>query len=331
LLAVGGLTVLNHPTPAPAPQQQQQVQPPSEKKIEPPPPPAVPSNPKISVTTPSYLSYDKLTAQLDQWAKEAPGLTERGSYGATSKGQKIQYLRVTNLVTPTTQPKKVVMITACIHGNEPLATGTVMAWMGNFISKYGTDKEITDLINTRDIYFIPVVSPDSYPNSRYVDGVDPNRNFPCPAKPNVKSVPPIKSIQDFFLKIKPSAAISGHTSGRMILVPWGDSMQNCPDFASYKSLVSDQLCKLTGYRFLRACDVYGLYYQEEKVSSEYMTPIYGGELDWYYRNGAFSVVFEFGTHQQIPSQQDIQTEFDRTFRAMLLFVKDAPNVQLQQR
>jgi hypothetical protein len=74
----------------------------------------------------------------------------------------------------------------------------------------------------------------------------------------------------------------------------------------------------------------------------YNSPIYGTEVDWYYRNGAFAttpnrkrihrgafaIVMEFGTHQHIPSQSDIDSEFRRTFQAVLYFIKEAPLVEI---
>ena len=89
------------------------------------------------------------------------------------------------------------------------------------------------------------------------------------------------------------------------------------------------MSELTGYRMIKA-------------SSMYNHPIFGTELDWYYRNGAFSmtpngkrihrgafaIVMEFGTHQRIPSMEDIKTEFDRTFEAVLHFIKEAPLVEI---
>jgi len=307
-LVAGGSTVLHKKPQQPRLRPQIQALP----QVEP-APPVKPRTPNVSVPMPDYLPYDKLTQQLDRWHGEAPDLTERGTYGQTGSGQPIHYLRVTNLLNKS--PKKAAMITGCIHGNEPLSTATVMAWVGGLLSQYGKNNAVTELLDTVDVYFVPVVSPDSYPNSRFANGVDPNRNFPCPARPNVRSVPPIKSVQDFFLKIKPQVAISCHTSGRMCLVPWGDSNAVCPDNESYR-LVVGRVCNMTGYSYLRACELY-------------RRPIYGGEMDWYYRNGAFSVVMEMGSHQNIPSPRDISTEYNKTFKGMLYLVQEGSKVRLK--
>tara|TARA_Y100000034_G_C6903595_1_gene418676 strand:- start:3773 stop:4357 length:585 start_codon:yes stop_codon:yes gene_type:complete len=182
------------------------------------------------------------------------------------------------------------------------------------LASYGDDEEITELINSRDIYYIPVVSPDSYPHSRHVDGVDPNRNFPTGRQPNKRSVPPVQELREFFLEIKPDAAISGHTYGRIFLYPWGDNTQPSPDHSEMQPIMQ-RFASMCNYRVQRACKMYN-------------RPIYGTEVDWYYRNGAFSCVMEFGTHQRKPSMSDIEGEFNRTYKGVLYFIKEAPLVEI---
>ena len=55
---------------------------------------------------------------------------------------------------------------------------SIIAYSGLLLSEYGKNDRITKILDTAEIYFVPVVSPDSYPYSRTVEGVDPNRNFP---------------------------------------------------------------------------------------------------------------------------------------------------------
>ncbi len=53
-------------------------------------------------------------------------------------------------------------------------------------------------------------------------------------------------------------------------------------------------------------------------------PIHGTEVDWYYQNGAFAIVMEFGTHQRLPSKEEIDSEWNMTWKAFLLFLEKAP-------
>lgn len=289
------------------------------------PAPVEPPQPQfynISNPIPTYLEYPQIVEQIKMWNKEAPGITEVGTYGKTAKGTDLYYIRIANLKSKplgfselTVKPALTVMITGCIHGNEPHAAATVMAYAGTLLSEYGKNQEVTDLIDSRDIYIVPVVSPDSHPHSRQIDGVDPNRDFPGPTRPNHKSTPSVSAIQSLFLKVRPQAVISGHTFGRVYLYPYGDKYEQCPNAADFQRIIG-KMGQMSQYRVDRACN-------------NYARPIIGTEVDWYYRNGAFAVVMEFGTHQQKPSHQEIKSEFQRTYSSILLFIKQAPLVVIK--
>ena len=149
-----------------------------------------------SLQIPESLDYPDIINQIQKWEKESPDFVQTGFYGETSLGMKICYLRITNKLEKTQKPK--VLITGAIHGNEPWSTACVMAYAGSLIGQYKTNENVKNLLDTRDIYIVPVVSPDSYLSSRYVDKVDPNRDFPTLKNPQHKSTPSIDSIQKFF-------------------------------------------------------------------------------------------------------------------------------------
>lgn len=293
-----------------------------------------PSTPKIANSTPGYQDYNAVVKQLETWKEESKDLVETGIYGKSTSGKDLHYIRVTNLLEKGPKPK--VLITACIHGNEPLSASTVMAYIGNLLAAYGTVEDITELLDTRDIYFIPVVSPDSYPNSRHVDGVDPNRDFPS-GNGSKQSVKPVSDLQKFFLQHKFNAVISAHTWGKVYLTPWGDQMKVCPNHEDYVRVIG-KMCELSGYEMMRACELYkgggGMniapirYGETGWTWGSSSVPIHGSELDWYYRNGAFAIVMEMGTHQRIPTIRDVEAEFAQTFKALKHFLKEAPIVKI---
>jgi hypothetical protein len=288
------------------------------QKFTPPPPWPKPDKPRspaqvdIGEYVSGHQSYEELISTFREWEKKAPDLVEIGTYGKTTKGIDHYYIRICNEFAPA---DKSVLLTACIHGNEPWSTSTSVASVGKILASYGKDKELTDLVNSRTIYLIPVVSPDSYPGSRGVDGVDPNKNFPTLADPDRESVAPVKNLQEFFLKIKPNGVLAGHTYGRVFLIPWGDSTSDNPNLADYERVASE-MSKLATYRYQRACQMYN-------------RPIYGTEIDWYHRNGAFAMVIEFGSHQRKPSLEDTRSELDRTFPAIVHFIKNSAEVEIK--
>lgn len=260
-----------------------------------------------------YQTYEEIRRKFEEWESKSPNLIEVGTYGSKSAAGDHIYIRVSNEFAPS---NKVVLITACIHGNEPLSTSTVIAALGEMISQYGNNEEMTNLINSRTVYVIPVVSPASYPNSRSSDGVDPNRNFPTLKDPDKKSVPSVANLRDFFLDTKPDAVLSGHTYGRIFLIPWGDNTKDNPNLSDYER-IAKKMAELSGYRYQRACEMYN-------------SPIYGTEIDWFHRNGAFAMVMEFGSHQRKPTESETASEFKKTFGSIIHFIKEAPEVDIKE-
>jgi hypothetical protein len=295
------------------------------------------SPPKNNITNahPAYMNYAQIVKQLKQWNSEAPDMTDVKVYGKSTKGEDLYYIRICDTRSIESNNKPCVLVTACIHGNEPLATSTTMWYIGELLKSYNDNEDIKSLLDSRDIYFVPVVSPDSYPTSRMVDGVDPNRNFS-----EEPSVAPVEALKNLFKTIRPKAVVAGHTWGRVYLTPYGDVMKNCPNHSDYERIVG-KMSELSGYRKMRACDMYkgngkidnppirttdGYPIGGHKV----MVPIYGTEVDWYYKNGSFPIIIEFGTHQRIPTTKDTEDEFDRTFEAFLHFIQEAPLVEINE-
>lgn len=278
--------------------------------------PVRPRTPTITTPVPGHLSYAATKEQLQKWHQEAPWLTVYGTYGKSSRGQDLVLLRVT-AAGRGGRDGKPVLVTACIHGNEPLSSSVVMGYAGRLLSLYGKDARVTKILDTRDLIFVPVVSPDSYPHSRYVDGVDPNRDFPGPHDPAHRSVAPVAALQTLFQREKFTAAWSGHTSGRQFLMPPGDTRTPTPDEKSYQKLFAE-MGNLARYDVLLASELYG-------------HPIQGSEVDWYYRQGALSNVTEYGTIQRPATQREVVEELDRTWLAFLLWLEQAPKVRSPQK
>ncbi len=261
------------------------------------PPPKPP--PVVHLAPTTYHTYQQVVNQLFHWHKEAPDITEVDTYGDS-----VYYLHLTN---HTNQPK--VVLSATIHGNEVTAAMINLQWAGLIL------KDHQDLLKTREIYFIPVFSPRSYPQERMVYGVDPNRNFPDPYVRN-NPVPHIQAFCKFMTEIKPKAFISGHTCGRTFLTPWGDTDFYNPNHQDYLRIVRGMM-QTSGYKTMRICQNYG-------------HPIYGTEADWCHRQGIFSIIMESGLRMGVPTDREIEEETALTFNAVLYYIEEAPKVVVRQ-
>ncbi|HDQ99869.1 MAG TPA: hypothetical protein ENN51_06265 [candidate division WOR-3 bacterium] len=66
-----------------------------------------------------------------------------------------------------------------IHGDEKIAWAVTMEMIKHLAANYGTDTLVTRLVDTREIWLVPMVNPDGYVRARrYNDrSVDLNRNW----------------------------------------------------------------------------------------------------------------------------------------------------------
>ncbi len=248
-----------------------------------------------------YLSYQEVVERLKEWHQEAPEITEVGVSGKVQSGKDVYYLRI------GTPGKPKLLIHACIHGNERLATASTLGIMGKMLHDYKRDEQVTWLVENRDIYFVPVFSPDTYLRSRYVEGDDPNRRWPYPGSRADNQATPIKVMQDFFLKHKFVGAIDGHTTGRDFFWP---SIARGDDADNFRRLAGE-MADLANY-------------SPSRISN---SPS-GYAIDWYYWKGAVSMLTEFGSGSHDQPIRAIEPEVQRTYKAYLHFIQEAPKIKL---
>ncbi len=128
-----------------------------------------------------YHDYDALTAKLKSIAGDYPEITRLVSIGQSVEGKEIWALKITD--NPDSQEVEAeVRIASTIHGDEPPGTEIILRMIDSLTQVYSTDTAITNLIDTREIWSVPMLNPDGNAHvSRYnANGIDLNRNFPVP-------------------------------------------------------------------------------------------------------------------------------------------------------
>lgn len=144
----------------------------------------------------SFLTYSQIVAKLDWMRQTYPNLiTVKQSIGTSVQGNSIWMVKISdNASVDENEPK--VLYNALHHAREPMSMTQLIYFMCYALEKYGTDPEITNMINNRELYFIPCVNPDGYlynqstnpsgggmwrknrkKNSSSSYGVDLNRNY----------------------------------------------------------------------------------------------------------------------------------------------------------
>lgn len=282
------------------------IEPPIVEPVDPPvtpiPEPTKPDKYDVSQLPLEFINYTEICALMKKWSEEAPEITEYGTYGNTKSGTPLTYLRI------GTPGKPKICIHAGIHGNERLCMAATMWMMEKLLHDYGREENITWLVENRDVWWIPVLSPDTHLRSRHVEGRDPNRDYPYPGRRNHTPTSPIQGIMKLHEKENFLGVISGHTTGNIYFWP---SIGPREDQMIHERLAGE-MSERSGYR-------------NSKISSRPN----GYEIDWYYWKGAVSILTEFGSSSVGHNQpaRNIEPHGKKNYPAYMHFIKEAPDLQ----
>ncbi len=269
-----------------------------------------------------YLTLNEVMAELDLMRAKYPALiTKRDSIGTTIEKRTIWAVKISkNPDVDENEPRP--LYTALHHAREPESIMQLIYFMWYLLENYGTDEEVTGLVDHREMYFVPVVNPDGYaynqqafPNgggmwrkNRRINpdatiGVDLNRNYGYQwgfdndgSSPNGSdetyrgtsgfSEPEIQSIRNFCIEKKFSVALNYHTYGNLLVYPWGYSDSDTRDSVFFWSMASD-LTAFTHYTYGTGSQTVG--YVTNGDSDDWM---YGDTLA---KPKVFSMTPEIGT------------------------------------
>lgn len=258
-----------------------------------------------------FYTLEEVNLKLDEMYNDFPNLVSaKESIGMSYEGRDIYFIRISdNPNVDEDEPE--VLYTALHHAREPEGMMQLIYFMFYLLENYGTDAEVTYLVDNRELYFIPVVNPDGYAynestnpngggfwrkNRRVNDdgsiGVDLNRNygpFEYWDAPNGGSStngddntyrgespfsePETEAIRIFLYEHEISNCLNYHTYGNLLIYPYGALEVETPDSLIYRGLAVD-MTQFNNYTY--GTDQQTVGYSTRGNSDDYM---YDGETD----------------------------------------------------
>ncbi|MBI4349772.1 MAG: zinc carboxypeptidase [Elusimicrobia bacterium] len=233
----------------------------------------------------AYHDYARVQARLSSIASAHPDFAALIQLGTSVRGRKLTAIRLTR----GRGRKPGALFVGNHHAREHLST-EVPLLAAQWLADNADQPEVGNLLETRDIYFIPLLNPDGAEHDvetgRYrwhrknmADngdgsvGVDLNRNYDdhwgesgssrwpsddTYAGPGPFSEPESRALRDF-LSARPNikAMISYHTSGELILYPWSwtEDPLTGPALSAYRAMGA-KMAGWTGYRPQQSSDLY---------------------------------------------------------------------------
>jgi len=151
----------------------------------------------IGQLPPGYLDYTDIIDEMNDFESSYPSickvydLTESYYMSPTYEERHIYAIKISDNVEEDEDEPTFLMV-SCHHAREVITPVIALYSIDQFTSNYGSDPDITALVDEYEIWISPVWNPDGYEYVYYVDnmwrknrqpyspgiGVDLNRNYP---------------------------------------------------------------------------------------------------------------------------------------------------------
>jgi predicted deacylase len=268
-------------------------------------------------TRDQYHSYDEIIDVIDSLSTTYPSFCKKFDYGLSVEGRQLCALKISDNVNAD-EPEPEVMFDGGIHGDEVGGPENLVRFAEQLCDDYNIDPEITELINSREIWLYIMINPDGRVNMiRYnSNGVDLNRDWGYMwngegSSPDYFSQVETRALRTCSQSNQFALQITYHSGTVFLAYPWSYSPNPCPDQAQIQQL-GNLYAAASGYDYLPVEPGYtGMY----EISGSSKDANYGSM-------GSVSWTMEISTNKQPPASQ-IQYYYDINEPAMITMLEYA--------
>ncbi|HSH21262.1 MAG TPA: M14 family zinc carboxypeptidase [Candidatus Caenarcaniphilales bacterium] len=215
----------------------------------------------------AYHTYTEVVAELDAAVTNYPSIVRKFSLGQSYQGREIWALKISDNVDVDEDEPEVLSV-SLIHSREHITTEMNLYLMNVLLGKYATSPRIRNIVDTREIFVVPVANPDGaewdiasgdfrrwrknrQPNEGTTAvGTDVNRNFgfkwgcckgssgdPSSLRyrgPAAWSAPETRRLRDFINsrvvggRQQIKAIFNWHSYGELVMWPYGYTKTDIP-------------------------------------------------------------------------------------------------------
>uniref|UniRef100_UPI0037E78C87 carboxypeptidase B n=1 Tax=Semicossyphus pulcher TaxID=241346 RepID=UPI0037E78C87 len=262
----------------------------------------------------NYNSWDKVQSWIASMASFNPNLISKQVIGSTYEGRPMTVLKLGKKSSST---KPAIFMDCGIHAREWISPAFCQWFVKEALSTYGSDSQMTSLLDQMDVFVLPVFNIDGYDYTHKSNrmwrktrsrrsassciGADPNRNFdagwcsmgassnPCSdtfCGYTPESEIEVKNVADFIRRNKSviKAYLTIHSYSQLLLFPYSYTYALAADHSELMKVAqgaSSALRSLYGTRYTSGPGATTIY------------PAAGGSDDWAYDLGVkYSYTFE---------------------------------------
>jgi murein tripeptide amidase MpaA len=115
---------------------------------------------KVDIAFDRYYTYEEMTEHLKALAAAYPKLAKLTSVAKSHRGRDVWLMEITNPDTGPGLEKPGFYIDAQIHAEEHATSATALYGVWYLLTNYGSDEEVTRLVDSQVFYVLPRINPD---------------------------------------------------------------------------------------------------------------------------------------------------------------------------
>ena len=142
---------------------------------------ATPAGTSDAGTRDTWTDYSEIGPTLLNYENTYPTLCKRYDLGMSYNGRHLWAIKISdNIATEEDEPEFAYIST--MHGDEIIGVKMCMLLIDDLLTNYGTDPQVTALVDDVEIWIVPLMNPDGYDRTtrtrNNAQGYDLNRSFP---------------------------------------------------------------------------------------------------------------------------------------------------------
>ncbi len=237
----------------------------------------------------AFHDHKEMLAALDQLAAKYPAIATRINIGKSLEGREMAGIRLSSNEDEDKLPA--VVLLGCHHAREHLSVELPLLMAEHLAGQYGKDARITKLLDTREVWIVPMVNPDGAEydisgsgykywrknrknNGDGSYGVDLNRNYGAGFGgegssddtssdiyhgPSAFSEPETANVRDFVRNRKSATMLlSFHTFSELVLWPYGHTnsqISSSTDLAVFEKM-GKKMASWNKYKPMKSSGLY---------------------------------------------------------------------------
>ncbi|KAK5868568.1 hypothetical protein PBY51_009568 [Eleginops maclovinus] len=287
-----------------------------------------------------HHNYADMELFLRKYSSDFPSITYLYKIGRSVEGRELYVMVISDNPTVHEHGEPEFKYVANMHGNEVVSRELMLNLIEYLCRNYGTDPEVTQLVNSTRIHIMPSMNPDGYEvaiegdeqgyNGRNnSNNFDLNRNFPDQfVNITEPRQPETIAVMNWLKSIPFTLSANLHGGSLVVNYPYDDDKKGTSEYSpSPDDKVFQQISRAYSQQNPlmhngHPCETLypDEYFEDGITNGAHWYNVPGGMQDWNYLNtNCFEVTIELGC-VKYPMEKELPKHWEQNRRSLLEFI-----------